>query len=66
MAPSSSSCVYLFSDFEGMMFASGDDHKWRRKRDKLNKDDEAIALMRLLIGGVNKEVDLQRKLHKMS
>ena len=49
-----------------MVFASGDDHKWRRKRDELNKDDEAMALMCLLIGGVNKEFDLQRKLHKMS
>lgn len=48
------------------MFASDDDHKWRKKSADLNKDSETMALMRLLVDGMLQEDDLQRKLHKMS
>ena len=38
----------------------------RKKRDKLNKDDEAMALMRLLIEEISQKDELPHKLHKMS
>jgi hypothetical protein len=49
MAPSSSSCVFLFSDFDEMVCASGNDQKWRRKCKELEKDTEAMTLLRLLV-----------------
>jgi hypothetical protein len=63
MAPSSSSCVSLFSDFEEMMCASRDDHKWRRKCMELEKDTEAMVLLCLLVA---QDDDLQDKLMKRS
>jgi hypothetical protein len=63
MAPSSSSYMSLFSDFEEMMCASGDDHKWRRKCKELEKDTEAMVLLRLLVA---QDDDLQDKLMKRS
>jgi hypothetical protein len=63
MAPSSSSCVSLFSNFEEMMCASEDDHKWRRKCKELEKDTEAMVLLRLLVA---QDDDLQDKLMKRS
>lgn len=46
--------------------ASEDDHKRRKKRDKLNKDDEVIALKHLLMEEISQEDKLRHKLHKMS
>ena len=63
MAPSSFSFDSL--SFGGAV-ASEDDHKWRKKRDKLNKDDEAMALMHLLMEEISHEDELRHKLHKMS
>jgi hypothetical protein len=63
MAPSSSSCVSLFSDIEEMMCASGGDHKWRRKCKELEKDTEVMVLLRLLVA---QDDDLQDKLMKRS
>jgi hypothetical protein len=63
MAPSSSSCVFLFSGFEEMMCASGDDHKWRRKCKELEKDTEAMVLLCLLVA---QDDDVQDKLMKRS
>jgi hypothetical protein len=63
MAPSSSSCVSLFSDFEEMVCASGDDHNWRRKCKELGKDTEAMTLLRFLVA---QDDDLQDKLMKKS
>jgi hypothetical protein len=63
MAPSSSSCVSLFSDFEAMSCALGNDHKWRRKCKELDNDTEAVTLLRLL---VPRDDDLQDKLMKRS
>ena len=61
MASSSLSCESLVSDIGGMEFASGDDHKWRRKCKELEKDEEAMALIRLLVAQGD---DLQDKLMK--
>ena len=63
MASSSLSCGSLSPDFGVMEFASGDDHKWRRKCEELKEDKEAMALMRLLVA---QEDDLQDKLAKRS
>jgi hypothetical protein len=63
MAPSSSSCMPLFSYFEEMMCALGYDHKWRRKCKELEKDTEAMVLLRLLVA---QDDDLQDKLTKRS
>ena len=63
MAPSSLSCESLSPDIDGMEFASGDDHKWRRKCEELKEDKEAMALMQLLVA---QEDDLQDKLIKRS
>ena len=63
MAPSSCSIGSLSL---GGVVASKDDHEWRKKRDELNKDDEVMALMRLLMDEMPQEDDLQCKLHKMS
>ena len=61
MAPSSLSCESLSPDFGVMESASGDDHKWRRKCKELEKDVEAMALIRLLVA---QDDDLQDKLMK--
>ena len=61
MAPSSLSCESLSPDFGVMEFSSGDDHKWRRKCKELEKDEEAMALIRLLVA---QDDDLQDKLMK--
>jgi len=37
-----------------------------KKCDKLNKDDEAMALMHLLVEEISHEDELRRKLHEMS
>ena len=50
----------------GGAITSKDDHKWRKKRDKLNKDDEVMALMHLLMEEMHQEDELRHKLHKMS
>jgi hypothetical protein len=63
MAPSSSFCVSLFLDFEEMLCASGDDHKWRTKCKELEKDTEAMVLLRLLVA---QDDDLQDMLMKRS
>jgi len=64
MAPSSCSVGSLSSS--GGAIASEDDHKWRKKRDKLNNDDEVMTLMHLLMEEISEEDALRRKLHKMS
>ena len=61
MAPSSSSCVSLSPEIDEMEIASGDDRKWRRKCKELEKDVEAMALIRLLVA---QDDDLQDKLIK--
>jgi hypothetical protein len=61
MAPSSSSCVSLFSDFEEMLCASRDDHKWRKKCKELEKDMQAMVLLHLLVA---QDDDLQDKIMK--
>jgi FtsZ-binding cell division protein ZapB len=63
MAPSTSSCVSLSSEIDGMEWASGDNHKWRRKCKELKEDKEAMALMRILVA---LEDYLQDKLMKRS
>ena len=50
----------------GGAITSKDDHKWRKKRDKLNKDDEVMALMHILMEEMHQEDELRHKLHKMS
>jgi hypothetical protein len=63
MAPSSFFCVSLFSDFEEMMCASRDDHNWRRKCKELEREVDAMVLLRLLVA---QDDDLQDKLMKRS
>jgi hypothetical protein len=63
MAPSSSFCMSLFSNFEEMLCASGDKHKWRRKCKELEKDTEAMVLLHLLVA---QDDDLKDKLMKRS
>ena len=48
----------------GSAVVDEDDHKWRKMRVELDKDDQAMTLMQLLMDGANQE-DLH-KLHKMS
>jgi len=64
MAPSSCSVGSLSSS--GSAIASEDDHKWRKKSDKLNNDDEVMTLLHLLLEEISEEDALRRKLHKMS
>ena len=53
MAPSSCSVGSLSSS--GSAIASEDDHKWRKKSDKLNNDDEVMTLMHLLMEEISEE-----------
>ena len=55
MAPNSCSVGSLSS---GGAIASEDDHKWRKKRDKLNKDGEAFSFMHILMEEISKEDEL--------
>jgi hypothetical protein len=61
MAPSSCSigCLSL-----GGAVAIKDE--WRKDRDELNKDDEAMTFLHLLMEGIFEEDELRHKLHKMS
>ena len=40
--------------------------EWRKERDELNKDDEVIAFLHLLMEEISEEDELRHKLHKMS
>ena len=61
MAPTS---VSIGSLSLGSVVANEDVHEWRKMRVELDKDDQAMTLMQLLMDGANQE-DLH-KLHKMS